>query len=153
MLLARVPSLLASALRLLGTRPLRRLPLVFGWLTKRPIDDFYADGYLQPFVRDAAVRRDACKFMNDAHPRQTREVATRLSRFEKPVLIAWAAEDRLFPVANAHRLAEDFPNARLELIADCYTFVSEDQPEALADLILAHASTAGHPARSVAAAG
>ncbi|TFH21554.1 MAG: alpha/beta hydrolase [Myxococcales bacterium] len=152
-LLAHVPSLLAFALRVLGTRPLRRLPLVFGWLTKRPIDDFYADGYLQPLVRNAGVRRDACKFMNDAHPRQTRDVATRLGRFDRPVLIAWAAEDRLFPVSSARRLAKDFPNARLELIKDCYTFVPEDQPGPLADLILKHASTASCSPATVAAAG
>jgi len=30
-----------------------------------------------------------------------------------------------------------FPNARLELIEDSYTFVSEDQPDKLAQLIAA----------------
>lgn len=133
--LARTPRLLAFALGLLKRPQLGRLPFAFGWLSKRPVESPYLDSYLDPFRRDPAIRRDCCKFMRDAHPRQTHAVAKKLHRFERPVLIAWAAEDRLFPVANARRLAEDFPAARLELVEDSYTFVPEDQPERLATLI------------------
>ena len=35
----------------------------------------------------------------------------------------------------AERLAQDFPNARLELVEDSYTFVSLDQPARTAELI------------------
>jgi pimeloyl-ACP methyl ester carboxylesterase len=53
------------------------------------------------------------------------------------VLIAWAKDDRIFPVDDAVRLRETFPNARLELIEDSYTFIPEDQPERLAASIAA----------------
>ena len=59
----------------------------------------------------------------------------KFGEFERPVLIAWAKEDRVFPVRDAVRLSETFPNARLELIEDSYTFVPEDQPARLASLI------------------
>ena len=49
--------------------------------------------------------------------------------------LAWAADDRVFPVADAKRLAAAFPNARLELIEDSYTFVPVDQPARTAELI------------------
>jgi pimeloyl-ACP methyl ester carboxylesterase len=51
-------------------------------------------------------------------------------------LLAWASEDRVFPIALAHRLAEVLPNATVVPIADSYTFVPEDQPGELARLVL-----------------
>ena len=56
------------------------------------------------------------------------------------VLLAWASEDRVFPVRDAERLLADLPNARLELIGDSYTFTPEDQPRQLAELVAAFAS-------------
>jgi pimeloyl-ACP methyl ester carboxylesterase len=53
------------------------------------------------------------------------------------VLIAWAPEDRFFKLRFGERLAGAFPNARLELIDDSYTFVPIDQPERTAALISA----------------
>ena len=50
-------------------------------------------------------------------------------------LLAWAPEDRAFKVEFARRLAAAFPEARLELVPDSYTFVAEDQPERLGQLI------------------
>jgi pimeloyl-ACP methyl ester carboxylesterase len=44
-------------------------------------------------------------------------------------------EDRLFKPTFAERLAATIPGARLEWIEDSYTFVSEDQPERLAQLV------------------
>ena len=67
--------------------------------------------------------------------RHTLEAAERLRSFDKPVLLAWAAEDRVFPLADAERLASILPNARLKPIEGSYSFVPEDQPEALAALI------------------
>ena len=50
---------------------------------------------------------------------------------DSPVLIAWANEDRFFPPEHGQRLAEIVPQGRFVAIDDSYTFVSEDQPEAL----------------------
>jgi len=133
--LARFPSVLGLIGRALKFRPLRRLPLAFGWLAKRPIDDTVADAYLRPIVDDLGVRRDCAKVMRSIHPKYTLRAAEKLGTFEAPVLLAWAREDRFFPVTDAERLAGLFPNATLELIDDCYTFVSEDQPERLVEVM------------------
>ena len=45
-------------------------------------------------------------------------MATRLPKFDRPVLIAWAPEDRFFKVALGERLATTFPDARLVRIPD-----------------------------------
>jgi pimeloyl-ACP methyl ester carboxylesterase len=129
--------LLAQTLRL---RPLRRLPIAFGWLAKRAIEREAMDSYCQPAAGDASIRRDLGKVLRGISPRYTLAAAERFAGFRQPVLIAWAADDRFFPVAHAERLARTFPRARLELIADSYTFVSEDQPQRLAELIGAFAA-------------
>ena len=133
--LASVPPLLHAVVWPLKLRPLQRLPIAFGWLAKRPIDPIIQDGYLEPFFADADVRRDCVKVLRGISPVHTEAAAERFGGFDRPVLVAWAAEDRLFPVDYARRLVSAFPNARLELIPDSYTFVSEDQPELLVKLI------------------
>ena len=51
------------------------------------------------------------------------------------MLLAWAPEDRFFPLAHARKLAELFPDARVEEIHDCLTYVPEDQPERFVQLV------------------
>jgi pimeloyl-ACP methyl ester carboxylesterase len=68
-------------------------------------------------------------------PRYTKEAAQRFREFDKPVLVAWGQEKDLFPAAYGERLSKDFPHGRLERIEDSYTFVPEDQPARLAELI------------------
>jgi pimeloyl-ACP methyl ester carboxylesterase len=133
---ARVPGLPWALLQSMRFAPLRRMPIAFGWLTKRPIpDEIVMDSYLGPSLRDSAVRQDAVNLIKDISPKHTKRAAQKFGGFDKPVLIAWAKEDRIFPVSDARRLSQAFPNARLELIEDCYTFVSEDQPDKLAQLV------------------
>jgi pimeloyl-ACP methyl ester carboxylesterase len=134
--LARAPggtSLLVTALR---WRRLHRLPLAFGWLTKRPVPDPIVDSFLGPSRRDTAVRRDLTRFLRGVHRRHTQAAARRLPRFTKPVLLAWAADDRVFPISLAHRLADVLPDAEVVPIEDTYTFVPEDQPDRLAELVV-----------------
>jgi pimeloyl-ACP methyl ester carboxylesterase len=70
------------------------------------------------------------------HKRYTLAAAEQLHRFDRPVLLAWAARDRVFPAALANRLADRLPDARIELIDDSRTFVPEDQPGLLAELVV-----------------
>ena len=132
----RVPGLPSALLQSMRIGPLRRLPIAFGWLTKRPIEDeIVMESYLRPSLEKTRVRRDAINLIKDISPKHTMRAAEKLPEFTKPVLIAWAKEDRIFPVRDGERLSETFPNAQLELIEDSYTFVPEDQPEKLAQLI------------------
>jgi pimeloyl-ACP methyl ester carboxylesterase len=129
--MARVPGslgLLAKASRL---RAVRRAPNACGWLMHQDPPQEILDGWTAP-LRDPAIRRDAARVLRGVHKRHTLAAAERLSSFDKPVLLAWAATDRIFPLADAQRLASIFPNARLTTIQDSYSFVPEDQPEELA---------------------
>jgi len=132
---ARVPGLLTAILQSLRSRRLRNLPFALGWLAKRPVDNSIVQGWVAPFLSDRAVRRDTAKVLRGISARYTVAAAGKLPSFERPTLIAWAAEDRFFPLAHGQRLAELIPHGRLERIEDSYTFASEDQPGELADLI------------------
>jgi pimeloyl-ACP methyl ester carboxylesterase len=134
--IAKLPGavwLIAQALR---PRWARRLPMAFGWLAKRPIPDHITDSYLRPTLRKE-IQRDVKAFVTSIHNRHTIEAAERLKDFDRPVLIAWAAEDKVFPMTLANRLADALPNATVTPIYDSYTFVPEDQPAELAKLITA----------------
>jgi pimeloyl-ACP methyl ester carboxylesterase len=75
------------------------------------------------------------KILVGISPRYTKEAAERLKSFARPALLAWAPRDRFFPFAHARQLAVLIPEARLEPVDDSLTFVPEDQPERLAELI------------------
>jgi pimeloyl-ACP methyl ester carboxylesterase len=134
--LARVPGGTGLLVALLRLRAVHRLPFAFGWLSKRPVPAAIMDSYLAPSRRDMAVRRDLGRFLRGVHRRHTIAAARRLPGFAEPVLLAWASEDRIFPLTLAHRLADVLPDATIVSIEDSYTFVPEDQPAQLAELVV-----------------
>jgi pimeloyl-ACP methyl ester carboxylesterase len=134
-LAANIPGFVAALLQPMRLKAARNSPLAFGWLSKRRIPAEISEGWVRPGLRDRAVRRDTTKLLKGVHPRYTQEAATRFGEFDKPVLIAWGQEKDFFPKEYGERLARDFPQGRLERIEDSYTFVPEDQPERLAQLI------------------
>jgi pimeloyl-ACP methyl ester carboxylesterase len=134
-LLARVPAGLAITGQVLRVGPLRRLPITFGRMSKRPVPKEIIKGWLRP-LRKREIRRDLRKYLTQV-PSKTEllEWADRQRNFSGPVLVAWASEDRLMPPEHGKRLAQLFPNAHLVEIADSYTLIPEDQPALLAKYI------------------
>ncbi len=80
-------------------------------------------------------------------PKYTIDAALKLTKWDRPALIAWSANDRFFPPAHGERLAKLIPGARFELIENARTFSAEDQPERLAGLIEAFARERSASAR------
>jgi len=132
---ARVPGMLNWVMQGMRFAPMRRLPIAYGWLIKRDFAGAPTRDWVTPFLSDGAIRRDTVKLLKGIDPRYTFEAAKTLRDWDKPALLAWAVEDRFFKVSYAERLAETIPGAKLERIEDSYTFVSEDQPERLAELV------------------
>ena len=58
------------------------------------------------------------------------DAAERLPGFDRPALVVWASEDRVMPPEHGRRLAELLPHGRLVEIADSYTLIPLDQPDA-----------------------
>jgi pimeloyl-ACP methyl ester carboxylesterase len=132
---ARVPPLLTGTMQGMRFGPIRRLPNAYGRLIKRDFDGAPTREWVEPFLSNRDVRRDTVKVLRGIDPRYTFEAAEKLRDFDRPALLAWAVEDRFFKISFAEKLADTIRGARLERIEDSYTFVPEDQPERLAELI------------------
>jgi pimeloyl-ACP methyl ester carboxylesterase len=132
--LARIPGGLDVALLPFRFDRLRRLPMTYGLLSKRPVPREVMDRWFGPIRDRREIRRDLRKYVRSA-PQGRREMvaaADALARFDRPALVAWAGEDRMMPAEHGRRLAELLPQGRLVEIADSYTLISEDQPAVLA---------------------
>ena len=116
-------------------RWLRRLPLAFGWMAKRPIPHAVTDAWLQPVFTQREIRRDLIKYLRAVKKGDMLVAAQLLRRFDRPSLVVWAREDRVMPLEHGRRLAEMLPQGRLIEIADSYTFIPKDQPGELARAI------------------
>jgi pimeloyl-ACP methyl ester carboxylesterase len=129
------PALFGVFMQQMRLRPLRRLPLAFGWLTKR--GDAATAAWLEPVLSRREIRRDTVRVLRaiSADRRLMLEAAERLPRFDRPALVVWASEDRVMPPDHGRRLAELFPHGRLVEIPDSYTLIPLDQPARLAQLI------------------
>lgn len=115
----------------LRNRRLRRLPMLFGWMSKRPVPEELAQGWFAP-TRSRAIRRDVAKYAGSRFTQEETVAATeRLRDFDRPALVVWASEDRLMPREHGRRLAELLPQGRLTEIDDSYTLIPLDRPDAL----------------------
>ncbi len=94
-LTAMVPGGIFLAMQAMRLRPLRRLPISFGWMAKRPLPDELIDHWLRPLQTQRGVRRDLRKYAASARRRQMLEVCQRLRSFERPALVVWTPEDRV----------------------------------------------------------
>ncbi|OZM80067.1 alpha/beta fold hydrolase [Pseudonocardia sp. MH-G8] len=151
-LTARVPGGLAALAHLLRLRAVRRAPGGWGWMSKRPVPDEIMDEWFRSAREQPAVRRDLAAYGLSIPSREVLlEWAERNRAFTGPVLVVWAAEDRVMPGAHGGRLAALYPQGRLVTISDSYTLVPEDQPAALTSTIrgfLAETSVSGRGAAS-----
>jgi pimeloyl-ACP methyl ester carboxylesterase len=134
-LAAKVPGGLNLAVQPLRLRALRRLPVAFGPMTKRPIPGELTDPWVRPVLSQPEIRRDLLKYLRHASKDDLLAATERLRTFERPALILWAKEDRLMPPEHGRRLAALLPHARLVEVDDSLTLLPLDQPETLAHAI------------------
>jgi pimeloyl-ACP methyl ester carboxylesterase len=133
---ASIPGGTYLAFQSLRLRPLRRLPMTWGWMSKRPIPNEVMDEWFRPLLTNQEIRRDLRKYATSIPPKKVLlEWSERLCAFARPALVVWAAEDRVMPREHGRRLAELFPCGRLVEIPDSYTLIPEDQPGELARAI------------------
>jgi pimeloyl-ACP methyl ester carboxylesterase len=124
------PRLLGAFMQQLRLRAVRRLPIAFGWLTKR--GDAVTARWIRPVLASQAIRRDTVRMLRAIDGRAVAEASAALPSFHRPALVVWAAEDRVMPPEHGRRLADLLPDSRLVEIADSYTLVPLDQPASLA---------------------
>ena len=127
---------LTAVLSLLKARPARSLPTAYGWLSHGDPPHDLIDQWLKAYFADRGVRRDLRRLTSALPDDEFMiQIAADLAGFTRPALLAWAEDDKFFPVDHARRLAEILPDARVELIHASRTWVMLDQPERTASLI------------------
>jgi pimeloyl-ACP methyl ester carboxylesterase len=131
----KLPGGLNALVQPLRLRALRRLPLAFGWMAKRPIPHEITDAWLRPLLTQRKIRRDLLKYLHNFNKGDLLAAAERLRSFDRPALVIWAKEDRVMPPEHGRRLAELLPHGQLIEIADSYTLIPLDQPDELARAI------------------
>jgi pimeloyl-ACP methyl ester carboxylesterase len=127
------PWLFGAFMQQLRLRAVRRLPIAFGWLTKR--GDATTARWIRPVLTSQQIRRDTVRMLRAIDGRAVAEATAALPSFHRPALVVWAAEDRVMPPEHGRRLAELLPDARLVEVADSYTLVPLDQPASLAGAV------------------
>ena len=122
-------------------RPVRRLPIAFGWLTRR--GDAATARWMKPVLTQPAIRRDTVRTLRAAGADTGFLVraAERLPGFDRPALVVWASGDRVMPPEHGRRLAGLLPQGRLVEVDDSYTLIPLDQPARFAEVIREFART------------
>jgi pimeloyl-ACP methyl ester carboxylesterase len=111
---------------------IQRLPTAYGFVTSRPMPGEIMRSYTDPIRQDAGVRRDFRRMLRAVDTKYTFAAAAQLTRFDRPALVLWAENDKIFPREHGRRLAHLLPRGEFELIPGSRTFIPEEQPERLA---------------------
>jgi pimeloyl-ACP methyl ester carboxylesterase len=132
-LAARLPAGLQLAARQLRVGWLRRLPLLYGQMARRPVPDQLMRRWTEPVLSDPGVRRDLLAYVRGTFDKAALVRDTEaLRRFRGEVLVLWSPDNRVMPPAHGRRLAALLPRARYAEIPGAYVLSPLDQPEAVA---------------------
>jgi pimeloyl-ACP methyl ester carboxylesterase len=133
---ARWSPAMSLVLWLLGDASRQRAWLPLGWAAKHPLESALVRAWAAPSRNNAAIRADVVAFIRRMSSVDTLAAAGKLRFFPGQSMILWSREDRVFPLRDAHRLAELLPGCTLEWIDDAYTFAMLDNPARVTELIL-----------------
>jgi pimeloyl-ACP methyl ester carboxylesterase len=147
-LAGRMPGGIFAVAQTLRVPILRRLPMTFGWMAKRPIPTRTVTSWITGIRRDRGVRRDVAKYVRTSDYQGLEQAAAELAHFDRPALVLWASEDRVMPPEHGRRLAAIIPGARYAELDDAYTLMPLDQPDGVADSITSFVERLARPSGS-----
>jgi pimeloyl-ACP methyl ester carboxylesterase len=104
-------------------------------VTARGLDRERAESFFGPARRDKRIVGDLVAAMAGFRPQLLLDAAAEIRRFDRPVLLIWGDACPFFPLAQAQRLAADFPRATLIPVRGAKTWVPVDAPAEVADAI------------------
>jgi pimeloyl-ACP methyl ester carboxylesterase len=114
---------------------IQRLPTAYGYVTSRPMPADIMRSYTGPVRLNPGTRRDFRRMLRAVDTKYTFEAADRLTTFDKPALVLWGENDKIFPREHGRRLAELLPRGEFALVPNSRTFIPEEQPQLLATAI------------------
>lgn len=132
-LAARIPGGLQFAARQLRIGSLRRLPMLFGQMARRPVPDDLIRRWTEPVLSDPAVRRDLIAYCRGPFDKEELVRDTEaLRRFAGEALVLWSPGNRLMPPEHGRRLAQLLPAGRYAEVPGAYVLSMLDEPETVA---------------------
>jgi len=132
-LAVRLPGGLQLAARQLRVGWLRRLPVLYGQMARRPVPGELIRRWTEPVLSDPGIRRDLLAYCRGPFEKAALIRDTEaLRRFHGDVLVLWSPDNKVMPLAHGHRLAALMPQARYAEIPDAYVLSMLDDPEAVA---------------------
>jgi pimeloyl-ACP methyl ester carboxylesterase len=129
------PAMFGLFMQQMRLRPLRRLRISFGWLTKR--GDAATVRWIKPVLQQSEIRRDTVRVLRAAAADKhlMLDAAECLPSYDRPALVVWASGDRVMPPDHGRRLAELLTQGRLVEIPVRSTLLPLDEPARLAQSI------------------
>ncbi|MDJ0029474.1 alpha/beta hydrolase [Gordonia alkanivorans] len=132
-LAVRLPGGITLAARQLRVGWLRRLPVLWGWMVDKPVDDERIRRWTDPVLRDPRIRRDVTKYATTSFdPAELVRKTEALRGFGGEVLVLWSPDNRVMPPAHGPRLAELAPRGRYAEIPGAAVLSMLDEPQAVA---------------------
>lgn len=132
-LAARVPGGLQFAARQLRIGALRRLPMLFGQMARRPVPDDMMRRWTEPLLSDPGVRRDLVAYCRGPFDKKELVRDTEaLRHFTGEALVLWSPRNRVMPPEHGHRLTQLLPAGRYAEVPDAHVLSMLDEPETVA---------------------
>ncbi|MFW0795931.1 alpha/beta hydrolase [Gordonia sp. CPCC 205515] len=132
-LATKLPGGITLAPRLIRVGWLRRTPLLFGWMTRKPMSDDLVRRWTEPSLTSAGVRRDLEKYtatvFDSAELIRHTEA---LSGFGGEALVLWSPTNKVMPPEHGRQLSDLIPQARYAEIRDAAVLSMLDQPAEVA---------------------
>ena len=132
-LAVRLPAGVQLAARQLRVGWLRRLPVLYRQMARRPVPGELIRRWTEPVLSDPGIRRDLLAYCRGPFEKAALIRDTEaLRRFHGDVLVLWSPDNKVMPLAHGRRLAALMPRARYAEIPDAYVLSMLDEPEAVA---------------------
>jgi pimeloyl-ACP methyl ester carboxylesterase len=132
-LAARLPGGVQLAARQLRIGWLRRLPMLYGQMARRPVPGELIRRWTEPVLTDPGIRRDLLAYCRGPFDKAALIADTEaLRRFHGDALVLWSPDNKVMPPEHGRRLATLMPRARYAEIPGAYALSMLDDPEAVA---------------------
>jgi pimeloyl-ACP methyl ester carboxylesterase len=132
-LAVRLPGGVQLAARQLRISWLRRLPLLYGQMARRPVPDELIRRWTEPVLSNPDIRRDLLAYCRSRFDKAALIADTEaLRRFHGEVLVLWSPDNKVMPASHGRRLAALIPRARYAEIPGAYVLSMLDEPGAVA---------------------
>ncbi|MGW5521240.1 alpha/beta fold hydrolase [Gordonia sp. NPDC003950] len=130
---ARLPGGLTLAARQIRSSLFRRTPMVFGWMTARPLDNDLARRWTDPVLTIPGIARDLAKYAStDFDPASLIRDTEALSGFDGNAVVVWSPDNKVMPTTHGRALADLLPHAGYREIGGAAVLLTLDAPTTVA---------------------